>query len=145
LPWDGSTFDFDHLPRSGYNQQAMRSEARWSLSQRMFFGQGLVPPEEIHVESVGINPLDRRRVDVAVDLTPCQQPVRVELVIVGPDDAELCSVTLLNNRQWMVDKVLHLRRDAQPGTHILHIGVFDEDGLVAHAARSFVFALSEAE
>jgi len=109
------------------------------LSQHTFFGQGFVSPEEIRIESVGINPLDRRRVDVAVDLTPCRQPVRVELVIVGPDDTELCSVTLLNNRRWMVDKILHLRRDARPGTYILHIGVFYEKRLVAHAARSFVF------
>ncbi len=111
--------------------------------QNSFFGQGLVPPEQIRIEGVGVNPLDRRRVDVAVDLTPCRQAVRVELVIVGPDDAELCSTILLNNRQWALDKVLHLRRDAQPGEYVLHIGVFAESTLVAHAARSFFFALPE--
>jgi len=98
-----------------------------------------VAPAEIQIESVGVNPLDQRRVDVAVDLTPCRQAVDVELVIVGPGDAELCSTRLIQNRQWLLDKVLHLRRAAQPGPHILHIGVFHDEALVARAARTFHF------
>jgi hypothetical protein len=98
-----------------------------------------VPPSEIRIESVGVNALDLRRVDVAVDLTPCQVPVNIELVIVGPDDAELCSTFLVANRAWMLDKTMHLRQDARPGEHILHIGVFYEDELVARAARRFGF------
>lgn len=103
-----------------------------------------VPPGEVRVESVGLNALDLRRVDVAVDLTPCQAAVDVELVIVGPDDAELCSVRLIQNREWMLDKVLHLRQDARPGAHTLHVGVFYEDELVARAARGFAFPLAGA-
>ena len=111
------------------------------MSQNLSFGgRGLVPPEQIRIEGVGVNPLDRRRLDVAVDLTPCRQAVRVEMVVVGPDDAELCSIVLLNNRQWMLDKVLHLRQDAGPGEHTLHIGVFYGGALLAHAARRFLFA-----
>ena len=110
------------------------------MSQNLFFaGQAPVPPAEVRVESVGLNPLDQRRVDVAVDLTPCLEPLTVELVIVGPDDTELCSALLLGNRQWEIDKVLHLRQDAQPGAHVLHIGVFAGEDLVARAARSFHF------
>ena len=110
------------------------------MSQRTFLaGRGPVPATEIEIEAVGLNPLDRRRVDVAVDLTPAREPVRVELAIVGPDDEELCSTTLVHNRDRMLDKVLHLRRDAGPGEHVLHVGVFYEDELVAHAARRFVF------
>ena len=110
------------------------------MSQNLFpADRALVPPAEVRIESVGVNPLDLRRVDVAVDLTPCQKPINVELVIVGPDDVELCSTLLIDNRQWMLDKVLHLRQDAQPGEHILHVGVFYEDELVARAARRFSF------
>jgi hypothetical protein len=104
-----------------------------------------VPPSEIHVEGVGVNALDLRRVDVAVDLTPCQSPVNVEMVIVGPDDRELCSTFLVANREWMLDKIMHLRQDAQPGEHILHVGVFFEDQLVARAARRFAFPLEGGE
>jgi hypothetical protein len=110
------------------------------LSQNLFFaGQVPVPPAEVRVESVGLNPLDQRRVDVAVDLTPCLEPLTVELVIVGPGDAELCSALLMGVRQWEIDKVLHLRQDARPGAHILHVGVFAGEELVARAARSFYF------
>lgn len=102
-------------------------------------GRGPVPATEIEIEGVGLNPLDLRRVDLAVDLTPFRDPVRVELVIVAPDGEELCSTTLVHNRDWTLDKILHLRRDAGPGEHILHVGVFYEDELVAHAARRFLF------
>jgi len=102
-----------------------------------------VPASEIQIESVGVNPIDGRRVDVAVDLTPFRETVKVELVIVGPDDEELCSTVLLENREWQLDKVLHLRRDAEPGEHILHVGVFQEDDLIVRAARSFFFPPAE--
>jgi hypothetical protein len=105
----------------------------------------LVPASDVQIESIGVNAIDARRVDVAVDLTPFREPVKVEMVIVGPDDEELCSTVLLENREWQLDKVLHLRRDAQPGAHILHVGVFLDDDLVARAARSFAFPTAEGE
>jgi hypothetical protein len=98
-----------------------------------------VPPGQIQVQSIGVNPLDLRRVDVAVDFTPCIEPVTVELVIVGPEDDELCSVMLVQSRECMVDKIMHLRQDAQPGEYVLHVGVFFEGELVARAARRFSF------
>jgi hypothetical protein len=92
------------------------------------------------VESVGVNALDLRRVDVAVDLTPCREPLMIKMAIVGPDDEELCSTVLLPGREWALDRVLHLRKDAEPGEHTLHVGVFFGEGeLVARAARRFVF------
>ncbi|MBN1657660.1 MAG: hypothetical protein JXA93_04630 [Anaerolineae bacterium] len=114
------------------------------MSQRIFLqGQRPVPPAEIEITGVGLNPLDRRRVDVAVDLTPFLEPVRIEMAIVAPSDEEVCSTTIVHNHDWMIDKMLHLRRDAEPGEHVLHVGVFFEDELVAHAARSFVFFRAE--
>ena len=111
------------------------------MSQNPFSSRARpVPLEEIRVESVGANFIDPQRVDVAVDLTPCTEPVEVELVIVGPQDDELSSVLLLQNRQWMLDKILHLRQDAVPGEYVLHVGVFHEKELVTRAARCFVYA-----
>lgn len=101
-----------------------------------------VPPAEIRIESVGVNALDRRRVDVAVDLTPCREPVDIEMVIVGPKDDELCSILLVRNREWILDKVMHLRQDAQSGVHTLHVGVFYEDELLTRTARRFTFSLA---
>jgi hypothetical protein len=98
-----------------------------------------LPAPEIRIDSVGVNPLDRRRVDVAVDLSSCRQPVEVELVIVGPNDEELSSVLLVQNRESMLDRIMHLRQDAEPGNYWLHIGVFYQKELVAHAARRFTF------
>ena len=109
-----------------------------------FTEQVPVLPAEIRVESMGVRVVDRRRVDVAVDLTPCQNPVTVELVIVGPDDDELSSILLVENREWMLDKIMHLRQDAQPGEYVLHVGVFYENELVARAAGKFHFALTGA-
>ncbi len=102
-------------------------------------GRAPVLPAEIRVEGIGVNALDPRRVDIAVDLTPCLQPVDVELVIVGPADEELCCVWLVQNRDHTLDKVMHLRQDPQPGEHTLHVGVFHEEELVARAARRFAF------
>ena len=114
------------------------------MSQNAFdSGRAPVPPDQVQIESIGVNPLDRRRIDVAVDLTPCQEPVNVEMVIVGPDDDELASALLIQNREWMLDKILHLRADAREGDHVLHVGVFSEGELVAHAARRFHFPLAE--
>lgn len=105
-----------------------------------FFGaRSRVPVTEVRVEEIGVNPLDRRRVDVAVDLTPCQEPVTVEMVIVGPQDDELCSAIVVESEEWMLDKVLHLRQDAEPGEYTLHVGVFAHGELVTHAAKTFSF------
>jgi hypothetical protein len=110
------------------------------LSQNLFFaGRAPVPPAGIRIESVGVNALDLRRVDVAVDLTPCVQPVTVEMVIVSPDGDELVCATLVRNRDWALDRIVHLRQDAGPGDHTLHIGVFYDGALVARAARRFSF------
>jgi hypothetical protein len=112
------------------------------LSQNLFFGErGLVPLADVRIESVGVNPLDQRRVDVAVDFTPCREPFTVRMAIVGPDDDEWSSTAVIQNREPMLDKVMHLRRDAQPGEYTLHIGVFQEDELITRAARAFVVAL----
>jgi hypothetical protein len=107
------------------------------------FAEGVpVPPGEMRVQSVGVRAIDLRRVDVAVDLAPCTQPVQVELVIVGPDGDELCSALLVQNRECALDRIMHLRQDARPGEHVLHVGVFFEDELVARAARRFVFPVA---
>jgi hypothetical protein len=107
-------------------------------------GRAPVLPQQVRIEGIGLNPLDRRRVDVAVDLTPFRGAVRVEMAIVGPDDQEVCSTTLLQNRDAMLDKILHLRQDATAGEHVIHVGVFVEDALVAHEARRFSFPPVEA-
>ena len=104
-----------------------------------------VPSAEIRIESVGVRALDWRRVDVAVDLTPFQEPVDIEMVIVGPKDDELCSILLVQNREWMLDKIMHLRQDAEAGVHTLHVGVFYEDELLTRTARRFTFSLAETE
>jgi hypothetical protein len=105
--------------------------------------RALVPPVEIRIEGVGVNALDHRRVDVAVDLTPCLKPVTIEMVIVGPDDDEASCVLLIDNREWMVDKIMHLRQAAQAGEYTLHVGVFYEEELVTRTARRFTFPLAE--
>jgi hypothetical protein len=98
-----------------------------------------VPASEIRIEGVGVNALDRRRVDVAVDLTPCSEPLDVEIVIVGPNDDELCSTLLVQNWESMLDRILHLRRDAEAGDHVLHVGVFRDKVLLTRAMRTFAF------
>jgi hypothetical protein len=108
-------------------------------------GDGAPPsPGDIRVESVGVRAIDLRRVDVAVDLTPCREAVDVEMVIVGPDDRELCCIKLVGNRQATLDRIMHLRQDAQPGNHTLYVGVFYEGRLVARADRTFTFPLAGA-
>jgi hypothetical protein len=105
----------------------------------LFGSRPPVPPEQARIECVGVNPLDSRRVDVAVDLTPCQEPLTVELVIVDSIGAELCCAVVVRGREWTLDKILHLRREAEPGEHVLHVGVFRGDLLLDHAVRRFCF------
>jgi hypothetical protein len=97
-----------------------------------------VPASEARVESVGVNLLDRRRVDVAVDLTPCREPVTLKLAIVGPDDEEWASSTVVQNREPVLDRVMHLRRDAEVGDYVLHVGIFCDEELVHHVAQRFL-------
>jgi len=109
------------------------------LTQNPFsIGHKPVPISQARVEGIGVNPLDARRIDVAVDLTPCQQTLRLEMAIVGPDDQEWSSITIVHNRQWLIDKIMHFRRDALPGEYVLHVGLFDDQELVHHARKRFV-------
>lgn len=108
-------------------------------------GAAAVPPTGVRVESIGVQAIDLRRVDVAVDLTPSRSAVDVEMVIVGPADDELCSIFLVANREPALDRIMHLRRDAEPGEHTLHVGVFHEGELVARAARTFAFPMAGAD
>ena len=100
-----------------------------------------MPAPEARIESVGINALDKRRIDVAVDLSPCVEPLSVEMVVVGPEGDELCSIVLVESREWMLDKIMHLRRDAEDGEYTLHVGIFFEDKLLDRAEKRFVFQL----
>lgn len=99
-----------------------------------------VPVDQVQITSLGVRPLDRRRVDVAVDLTPCQRPLTVECVIVGPGDEELASTLMIDTTNWTLDRIVHLRQDAADGEHILHVGVFSDGELVTQAARRFTFS-----
>lgn len=103
-----------------------------------------VPPSNVQVESIGVRAIDQRRVDVAVDVTPCTQPLTIEIVIVGPTGDELCSVMFIDNTHAELDRVLHLREDAAAGDHTLHVGAFFDNNLVARASRIFAFALPAA-
>jgi len=102
-------------------------------------GTAPVAPEQARIECVGVNALDQQRVDVAVDLTPCVEPLTVELVIVAASGEELCSVLVMRSHEWTLDKILHLRRDAEPGEYTLHVGIFRDEVLLDHAARRFAF------
>jgi hypothetical protein len=97
------------------------------------------PVANVRIECVGVNPLDRRRVDVAVDLAPCRQPVTVEMAIVGPEGEEVSSITVVENRERALDRIMHLRHDARAGEYILHVGIFFEGQLVHRTARHFAF------
>ncbi len=92
-----------------------------------------------HIDGVALCAMDRRRVDVAVDLAPCAEPLVVEMVIVGPGGDELCSLLVVHCRDRALDKIMHLRADAQPGEHTLHVGLFRGEELLDHAARRFAF------
>ena len=109
----------------------------------------LASGREVRVESVGVcgRPADGVQaavcpygyVDVAVDLTPSAEPIRVELAVEEPGGAELVSMTLIDNRQPALDRRLHLRRPPEPGMHTLHVGLFYGDDLIDHVQRRFSF------
>jgi len=110
----------------------------------------LASGREVRIESVGVcgrqaEPAEMAvcphgYVDVAVDLTPSAEPVRVELAVEEPGGAELVSMTLIDNCQPALDRRLHLRRPPEPGVHTLHVGVFYGDDLVDHVQKRFSFA-----
>lgn len=96
-------------------------------------------PLGAHIDGVALRALDRRRVDVAVDLAPCAEPLVVEMVICGPGGQELCSLLVVHCRETALDKMMHLRTDAEPGEHTLHVGLFSGEQLLDHAVRRFSF------
>ena len=98
-----------------------------------------VPKPEARIEAVAVRAIDFRRVDVAVDLTPSSVPLTMDMVIVGPSDDELCSILIVDNREYYVDRIMHLRQDARPGVHTLHVGLFQDNLLVDRASRTFEF------
>lgn len=100
-------------------------------------------PQEGRIDGVGVRALDRRRVDVAVDLAPHPGPLTVEMVIVGPADVELCSVVIVHSRERTLDKIMHLRSDAEPGEHMLHVELFCGERLLDHAIRRFSFPAAD--
>ena len=116
----------------------MRTES--VLSQNYVAGNQMpVPASEARVEGIGVNPLDLRRVDVAVDLTSCREPLTVKMAIVGPDDEEWSSTAILQNRDSMLDRVLHLKRDAIDGEYTLHVGLFREEDLLYRTSKRYVY------
>ena len=118
-------------------------------------GLRLVPGREVRIESVGVCGLRADRgqaaicphgyVDVAVDLTPSVEPIRVELAVEEPSGAELVSMTMIDNRQAALDRRLHLRRPPEPAAHTLHVGLFYGDDLIDHVQRRFSFPTSPDE
>lgn len=94
---------------------------------------------EVRIESVGVYAPNRHRVDVAVDLTPSLDGIRLEIAVEEPSGAELVSMTLVDNRDRMVDRRLHLRRAPEPGVHVLHVGIFYQDELIHHVRQEFDF------
>lgn len=117
-----------------------------------------VPGREVRVESVGVCGLRAKRaepaqaavcphgyVDVAVDLTPSAEAIRVELAVEEPGGAELVSMTMIDNCQPALDRRLHLRRPPEPGVHTLHVGVFCRDELIDHVQKCFSFSASPGE
>ena len=112
-----------------------------------------VPGREVRIESVGVCGRRAERaqgmqaavcpygyVDVAVDLTPSAEAIRVELAVEEPSGAELASMTMIDNCQPALDRRLHLRRPPEPGVHTLHVGVFYRDELIDHVQKSFSFS-----
>jgi len=118
-------------------------------------GRRPVPGCEVRIESVGVCGLQAEGgraaispygyVDVAVDLTPSCEAVRVELAIEEPSGAELVSMTMIDNCQPALDRRLHLRRPPEPGVHTLHVGVFCRDELIDHVQERFSFSASPGE
>ena len=101
-------------------------------------------PGRARIECVGVRALDKRRVDVAVDLVLGPEPLSVEMVIVGPDGKELCSAQVIHNHQVALDKIMHLRADAESGDHTLHVGLFRDEELLDHVVRHFDFPAADA-
>ena len=118
-------------------------------------GDRPVPGREVRIESVGVCGLRAKRaeaavcpygyVDVAVDLTPSAEVVRVELAVEEPGGAELVSMTMIDNCQPALDRRLQLRRPPEPGVHTLHVGVFYRDELIDHVQKRFSFSASLGE
>ncbi|MBN1136456.1 MAG: hypothetical protein JXM73_07715 [Anaerolineae bacterium] len=113
-------------------------------------GRRPVSGREVRIESVGVCGQRAERgqmaaclygyVDVAVDLTPPGEAIRVELAVEEPSGAELVSMTMIDNCQPALDWRLHLRRPPEPGVHTLHVGVFYLDELIDHVQKRFSFS-----
>ena len=99
-----------------------------------------MPASDVQIESVGVNAIDARRVDVAVKGA-------AELRCVHAENAHRVKTRgpRRTGRERGDGALAVTSGDAQPGAHILHVGVFLDDDLVARAARRFAFPTAEGE
>ncbi len=83
-----------------------------------------------------------RRVDVAVDLSPCRDGgpewvPRLELALESPAGRHVGSAALVECRECAVDLLMHLHGDPEPGEYTLHVGLFWGELLLQHERRTF--------
>lgn len=99
-------------------------------------GANLLPPEEVRIRSLRIEPWpDGRRIKVFIELTPFQQKPSLDLTITDESGDEFANVSIIETMMTRLVLTMHLPEGAQPGEYRLAASLFYEDQGQIHSSE----------
>lgn len=112
--------------------QVIRREVTLDLPFFDDASQAPLPPEEVRIESLEVQPFgDGRRLKVQVHLTPFQIPPSIDLVINKQDLEEVASTSIIGAGSPRMALVMHLRlQDASGRYSLVASASYEEHGEV---------------
>lgn len=79
-----------------------------------------VPPEEVRIQSVHIDPYpDGKRIRVTLELTPFQDPPDLDVIVLDQDGEESASMSIIGAATPKFNFTAHLRGDHLSSTYLL--------------------------
>ena len=98
-----------------------------------------VPPEEVRVRSVNVEPYaDGRRVKISLELTPFQISPDIEVQVTDLDGEEMSSTSIIGAVQGKLSFTMHLADESRSADCLLKVAViYREQGVVDEAVRPF--------
>lgn len=98
-----------------------------------------VPPEEVRIQSVHIDPYpDGKRIRVALELTPFQIPPDLDVIVLDQDGEESVSMSIIGVTTPKLNFTAHLRGNHQSLTfHVSARLIYEELGEVDRMESTF--------
>ncbi len=98
-----------------------------------------VPPEDVRIQSVHIDPYpDGKRIRVTLELTPFQDPPDLDVIVLDQDGEESASMSIIGAATPKLNFTAHLRGDRLSSTYQLITSLnYEELGEVDRKETAF--------